>query len=210
VPLLGELDSIVADAAEQLGRILDEVEPNSGRAQRRLAKQLLGSARPGTPINVDVSTISGIENSTIIVRSTVTRNAEKDVGSEMGPQTLQSTAGETSGGTGMSDNSGTHGDTFVGISNSTIITRSYVVNAFNKLKAAGDSAAAEAIAKATKAVADSGNKDAGTYMDAFNQEVAKPEPSKGVLATMWGCVVKALPTVKEIAEVAGTIAKLFI
>ena len=105
----------------------------------------------------------------------------------------------------------TSGDRFENIHNATIINRSTVQNALNKLKSNADAdEIADAIAKAKEAVTKSGNKEAGDLMNSFQKEVAQPTPSKGVLKALWDGVVAALPTVKEIAEVGVIIAKLFV
>jgi hypothetical protein len=216
VPFLGELAPTVADAASKLGAFLDGFQPEAGRIQKRLAQQLLSKAAPGTTINLDLSAIDNVQGSTVILRSTVKSVAEAQSansgapGDEAKDQGAQAATPNSAGGQNMAEGT-TGGDNISNIQNSTVIYRSTIENALNKIQSKADpDEIADAIAKATEAVAKSGNKQASDLMSSFKEEVAKPTPSKGVLKTLWDGVVAALPTVKEIAEVAGIIAKLFV
>jgi hypothetical protein len=100
------------------------------------------------------------------------------------------------------------GDNFSDIRNSTIVNRSLVEKAFNKLNAAGDADAAGALRKIAEVVAQSGNKEAGELFDLFNEELTRtppPPPRKSVLKSSWDGLVKTLPA---IAAIAGAVAAL--
>jgi hypothetical protein len=101
------------------------------------------------------------------------------------------------------------GDKFSDIHNSTIVNRSFVENAFNKVNNQ-DQEAAKALLEVSKLVAKSGNKEAGELLDQFNEELAKPEPRKSLLKRSWDGLVLLLPTIKEVAGAAAAIAKLFV
>jgi hypothetical protein len=61
IPLLGELAPELADAWRKLGGWLDETYPDAGRKQRRLAEQLLRTARDGSTVNVNIDGIIGVQ-----------------------------------------------------------------------------------------------------------------------------------------------------
>lgn len=61
----------------------------------------------------------------------------------------------------------------------------------------------------SKAVAASGNKEAGELLDQFNEELAKPEPRKSLLKRSWDGLVQVLPTVTTVANATTAVAKLF-
>jgi hypothetical protein len=46
-------------------------------------------------------------------------------------------------------------------------------------------------------------------LDQFNEELAKPQPRKGLLKRSWDGIVAVLPAVTAIAGAAAAIAKLF-
>jgi hypothetical protein len=101
------------------------------------------------------------------------------------------------------------GDTFSNITNSTIVNRSFVENAFNKAKSEVGEDTAAMLLKVAEVVAQSGNKEAGELLDQFNEELSKPQPRKSLLKRSWDGLVAALPTVTAIAGAAAAIAKLF-
>lgn len=101
------------------------------------------------------------------------------------------------------------GDTFKDIKNSTIINRSSVEKSFNKVKESFDEDTAQAILKVAKAVESSGNKDAGELFNSFNDEIAKPEPKKPVIKSLWQGLTTMLPTILTLTGVVEKITKLF-
>ncbi|MBC9176152.1 hypothetical protein [Pseudoroseomonas ludipueritiae] len=101
------------------------------------------------------------------------------------------------------------GDTFSNISNSTIINRSTVQDAFNKIRSDFDETTAKFILELADHVDKSGNKDAGEVLDQINEELARPQPRKGLLKRSWENLVQLLPTVTAVAGAAGAIVKLF-
>jgi hypothetical protein len=101
------------------------------------------------------------------------------------------------------------GDIFSNIQHSTIVNRSLVEGAFNRVKAQTDEETAEVLRNVSEAVARSGNKEAGEILDQFNEEITKPEPRKSLLKRSWDNLVQVLPAVTTVAGAAGAIAKLF-
>ena len=102
------------------------------------------------------------------------------------------------------------GDIFKNISNSTIINRSHVEKSFNKVNEKYDEETAKAIIKIAEEIERSGNRDAGALFDGFNQELAKPEPNKTVLKTIWDGIVTHLPSITSMVDIVSKITKLFI
>lgn len=99
-------------------------------------------------------------------------------------------------------------DKFENITNSTIVNRSAVENAFGLLKSQGNEEAANAIEEVAKIVEASGNSAAAKLFDALNEELTKEAPDKSILKQCWDGVVAILPDVGKIAGAAAAIAKL--
>jgi len=93
--------------------------------------------------------------------------------------------------------------------NVTIVNRSQVENAFNKINREHDEETAKAILQVEEAVNRSGNLEAVENFDAFNEELGKPEPKKSLLKTLWSGLLEALPAIKELPSVVDNITKLF-
>lgn len=102
------------------------------------------------------------------------------------------------------------GDKFdINGNNNTVVNRSTVQNAFNKVKAEHDEATAQALKTVEERINASGNADAGDNFNGFTEELQKPEPKKPLLKTLWGGTVAALPTLLSLPGVAENIKKLF-
>jgi len=101
------------------------------------------------------------------------------------------------------------GDKFENIWNATIVNRSVVENAFNKVRSEHN----EDIAQALKVVADeiekSKNTEAAENFNSFNEELQKPEPKRSVLRTLWGGVTTTLPSILQMTDVVAKLSKLF-
>jgi hypothetical protein len=101
------------------------------------------------------------------------------------------------------------GDSFSNISHATIINRSSVLSAFNRLQADGKNETAEALQKIAEAIEKSGNKEAGEQFGAMTDELNKPQPSKAILKTLWSGVTQALPTILNMTDLVAKITGLF-
>lgn len=101
------------------------------------------------------------------------------------------------------------GDTFREISNSTIINRSLVQGAVNTLQQQDQQAAADAVEKVAELVEQSGNAEAIEYLDTFNEELARPEPRKSILRSMWSGILAAVPAITGAIGVVEGIEGLF-
>lgn len=118
------------------------------------------------------------------------------------------------GGSGSSALTSTHmgdtqvGDTFSNISNSNIVNRSLVSNSLNALEKDGKTEEAEALRALAEEVEKSGNKEAGEYLDSFNEELSRDEPRKSILKAMWDGLVAVLPYVASTATIATGIGNL--
>ena len=100
-------------------------------------------------------------------------------------------------------------DTFSNITSATIINRSLVQNAMNRVRANTGDDVAETLKEIADAVEASENKNTAAFFDQFNEELQKQEPRKTLLRVSWDNLVQALPTIGAIAGAAGAIAKLF-
>lgn len=100
------------------------------------------------------------------------------------------------------------GDYFNNISNATIVNKSVVQNAFNKVKEAIDEETAAALAHLAEHVEKSGSNEAGEVFNAFTEELQKPEPKKSLLKSFWTGLNTLLPTVSTIAGIAEKVVKM--
>jgi hypothetical protein len=93
-------------------------------------------------------------------------------------------------------------------SGNTIVNRSTVNNAFNKVKVAHSEEVAKALLDVEAAINKSGNKEAAENFESFSDELAKPESKKSLLKTLWQGTLAALPTLKELPDVIAKISAL--
>lgn len=100
------------------------------------------------------------------------------------------------------------GDIYSNISNSTIINRSLVQGAVTNLQQSNESQSAEALKRLASLVEESGNSDAGEYLNGFTEELTKPTPRKRILRSMWEGIQNSLPSVSTMLEIAEGIEKL--
>ena len=100
------------------------------------------------------------------------------------------------------------GDYFNNITDSTIINRSTVENAYNKVRSDEGQDTAEVLVEIAKIVEESKNKEAGELFDSFNEEINKDEPKKSVLKNTWNGITKVLPILSTTANIAEKIIKI--
>jgi len=91
----------------------------------------------------------------------------------------------------------------------TIVNRSTVQNAFNKVKTKCDDETAKALKCVEEEINKSGNKEAAENYDSFCYELSKPEPKKSLLKTLWNGTLAALPTLSQLTSAVSSIVKLF-
>ena len=95
-------------------------------------------------------------------------------------------------------------------SGNTIVNHSTVTHAFNRVKAAHSEEVAKMLLDVEAAINKSGNKEAAwRTSDRLMRELAKPEPKKSLLKTLWQGTLAALPTLKELPDVVAKISELF-
>jgi hypothetical protein len=94
-------------------------------------------------------------------------------------------------------------------SGNTIVNRSTVSHAFNRVSASHDKEVAKALLDVETEINKSGNRDAAENFESFSEELAKPEPKKSLLKSLWQGTLAALPTLKELPEVVAKISALF-
>jgi hypothetical protein len=94
-------------------------------------------------------------------------------------------------------------------SDNTIINRSIVQNAFNKIKADYDEETANALKRVEEEITKSGNKEAAENFEAFSEELSRPEPKKSLLKALWKGTLDALPTLAQLSSVVNLVVRLF-
>jgi hypothetical protein len=98
------------------------------------------------------------------------------------------------------------GDVFQGISNSTIVSRSKVEGAFNRLQNSGQGESAKLLVEIGKHVSDSNNAAAGVVYSQMTEELSKPSNDKGVLKSYWDGLVAIIP---PLAKLSAEVIKAF-
>lgn len=100
------------------------------------------------------------------------------------------------------------GDNFSNITNSTIINRSNVENAFNKVKGSHDEETAKALMTIAKMIEESNNTEAGEVFDDFNEELNKDEPKKSKLNAFWNQLNGLLPSISNAVDIVEKVTAL--
>jgi hypothetical protein len=98
------------------------------------------------------------------------------------------------------------GDVFQGISNSTIVSRSKIESAFNRLQESGQEESAKLLVEIGKQVAGSDNAAAGAVYGHLTDELSKQPHDKGVLKSCWAGLVAILP---PLANLSAEVIKAF-
>jgi len=102
------------------------------------------------------------------------------------------------------------GDSFSNIgAGATIINRSTLTNSLNAARAHGGEETANALKSVSEIVEKSGNADAADNLNAFNDELTKPNPKKSLLKSFWNAITDSLGPLTEVASAAEHITKLF-
>jgi hypothetical protein len=101
------------------------------------------------------------------------------------------------------------GDKYENITNSTIINRSSLENAFNQIKEQVDEETANALIQVAEIVGQSNNPAAGVLLTSFTDEVKSKEPDKSKLSQYWNGLVTLLPSVATLSTACAKIIPLF-
>ncbi|MEB3123247.1 MAG: hypothetical protein VKL41_18740 [Snowella sp.] len=101
------------------------------------------------------------------------------------------------------------GDKYENITNSTIINRSSLENAFNQIKEQVDEETANALIQVAEIVGQSNNPAAGVLLTSFTDEVKSKEPDKSKLSQYWNGLVTVLPSVATLSTACAKIIPLF-
>ncbi|MFC7100040.1 hypothetical protein ACFQQB_05850 [Nonomuraea rubra] len=102
------------------------------------------------------------------------------------------------------------GDNFSDIgAGATIVNRSLLVNALNRIATRDGEDVAQALRVITEHVAESGDEAARENLDGLMEELDRPEPRKARLKTFWNGLVDAAPGVAQLGEAASKIMGLF-
>jgi hypothetical protein len=103
----------------------------------------------------------------------------------------------------------TMGDRFENIQDTTIVNRSTVENAFNRVAPQVDSELSDALRELADAVQASGSTAAAETYASFTEELERSEPRKSVLRSLWDGLTDALPSVLQMTEVVAKVTSLF-
>ncbi|MFN4096072.1 MAG: hypothetical protein ACK4GG_04840 [Sphingomonas sp.] len=102
-----------------------------------------------------------------------------------------------------------YGDQFHGISDSTIINRSRVLDAFKVIEPRDGKAVADALIELAQLIADNQNVPAGAVFESFRREASKPEPDKGTLKKLWDGLVGLMDGAGKVAELGAKLSPLW-
>lgn len=102
------------------------------------------------------------------------------------------------------------GDKFQNVSESTIVNRSVLQNAFNQVAVTHGPEILAALESLASQVKGSGNPAAIEILQEFTSELAKPEPRKPILQSLWSGLIEAAPSILELAGVAEKVKALFL
>lgn len=100
------------------------------------------------------------------------------------------------------------GNIVINGANAAIVIGSGTINIVRST-AASNPQLAEAMKVVVGLIESERNEKAGALFDQFAAEAAKESPNKTLLSALWDGLVAVMPTIKSMADVAGTIAKLF-
>jgi len=98
------------------------------------------------------------------------------------------------------------GDVFQDISNSTIVSRSKVEGAFNRLQDSGQGEGAKLLVEIGKHISDANNAAAGAVYGQMTEELSKPTHDKGIIKSYWDGLVAILPS---LASLSAEVIKAF-
>src|SRR5271170_170090 len=101
------------------------------------------------------------------------------------------------------------GDRITAHAGATVINRSTVQNAFNKVKKEHDEGTAELLKKVADIIEKSADPRAITLFNSFSDQLQQKQPDKTILESLWQSLMGALPAISSIAGAAAGIAKLF-
>lgn len=94
-------------------------------------------------------------------------------------------------------------------SGNVVVNRSTLQNALNRVSGATDQSIVEALKKVAAEIEKSKNQAAAETFDSFNEELAKPQPRKSLLKTLWQGTLDALPALKDLPGIVASVSKLF-
>lgn len=100
------------------------------------------------------------------------------------------------------------GDKFFNISSSTIINRSAVQSALNKIES-DDKALYDALVKVAEELAENGDHLAIDIFENFMKQLLKSPDEKEFKKSQWDHLVNHAPSVKSVTDASGVILKLF-
>jgi hypothetical protein len=101
------------------------------------------------------------------------------------------------------------GDRIIAREGSTVINRSNVVNAFNRLGADATPETRAAINSVLEAIEKSGDKSAGVIFEKLLDDLGNKNHDRSTLQGYWKTIVQLVPAVATMADAAAKITALF-
>src|SRR5690242_12204543 len=101
------------------------------------------------------------------------------------------------------------GDRIVAQQGATVINRSNLINAFNKIASSSGNEVADAMKLIGKEVEASGNPSAAVIFQQFAEEAQKPERDHKVMRSYWDTIVALVPHVAKLTDAVAKVASLF-
>ncbi len=101
------------------------------------------------------------------------------------------------------------GDKFENVSDSTIINRSLLSNALNRVTLQYGDDVKNALDELSKYIESTGEVESADLFDGFNKELGNEEANKSVLKALWEGLVSKLPDAAKITTAIATISKIF-
>ncbi len=98
---------------------------------------------------------------------------------------------------------------FENIQGSTIVNHAKVEKSFDRVREQHSVEVADVLVQLADVVSNSGNKQAGELLDAFNDELAGNNPKKIVLESLWNSLIEKIPAISQINDVTQKVTSLF-
>jgi hypothetical protein len=101
------------------------------------------------------------------------------------------------------------GDRIIAHSGSTVINRSEIENAFNRLEAEASPDTKKALREVAQAIEKSGNKSAAVVFEQLLDEIGNEKSNRSSLRDYWKTITQLVPDVVKMADAVAKITALF-
>jgi hypothetical protein len=101
------------------------------------------------------------------------------------------------------------GERIIARDGSTVINRSNVVNAFNRLGAESGPETKAALSKVSETIEKSGNKPAGLIFEQLVNDLGNEKRDRSTLQEYWKTITQLVPDVAKMADAVAKVTALF-